>query len=164
MVEGIAQNPNVPEPVKTNATTQLAEGVPFVSDADLEAGLAAAGVDPALSEEILAENRAARIEGLDAAIAFLAIMAVISLFFTGYVPTTTGGTAEARRGRLTHRQENRSPLLDFRLAHGAIAQLGEHLHGMQKVRGSSPRRSTKHIHAHGIRDGSDRPLERRPRA
>ena len=25
---------------------------------------------------------------------------------------------------------------------GAIAQLGEHLHGMQKVRGSSPRRST----------------------
>ena len=34
-------------------------------------------------------------------------------------------------------------MLDFLLAHGAIAQLGEHLHGMQKVRGSSPRRSTK---------------------
>ena len=30
----------------------------------------------------------------------------------------------------------------FRSAPGAIAQLGEHLHGMQKVRGSSPRRST----------------------
>jgi hypothetical protein len=95
MVEGIAQNPNVPEPVKTNATTQLAEGVPFVSDADLEAGLAAAGVDPALSEEILAENRAARIEGLDAAIAFLAIMALVSLFFTGYVPTTQAGQPKA---------------------------------------------------------------------
>ncbi len=91
MVEGIAQNPNVPEPVKTNATTQLAEGVPFVSDADLEAGLAAAGVDPALSEEILAENREARIQGLDAAVAFLAIVALISLFFTGYVPTTQAG-------------------------------------------------------------------------
>ena len=33
-------------------------------------------------------------------------------------------------------------LLELPLAHGAIAQLGEHLHGMQKVRGSSPRRST----------------------
>ena len=91
MVEGIAQNPDIPEPIKTNATTQLAEGVPFVSDTELEAGLAAAGVDPALSEEILAENRQARIAGLDAAITFLALMAVISLFFTGYVPRVQAG-------------------------------------------------------------------------
>ena len=91
MVQGIAQNPNVPEPVKTNATTELAAGVPFISDTDLEAGLAAAGVDPALSEEILTENREARIQGLDAAITFLALMAVISLFFTGYLPRVQAG-------------------------------------------------------------------------
>jgi hypothetical protein len=94
MVEGVAQNPNIPEPVKTNATTQLAEGVPFVSDTDLESGLAAAGVDPALSEQILAENREARIEGLDAAITFLALMAVTSLFFTGYIPRRQAGQPE----------------------------------------------------------------------
>jgi MFS family permease len=95
MVEGVAQNPNIPEPVKTNATTQLAEGVPFVSDSDLEAGLATAGVDPALSDQIVAENREARIEGLDAAITFLAVMAVISLFFTGYIPSRQMGAGAA---------------------------------------------------------------------
>ena len=39
MVEGIAQNPDIPEPIKTNATTQLSAGVPFVSDTELEAAL-----------------------------------------------------------------------------------------------------------------------------
>jgi hypothetical protein len=48
--------------------------------------------------------------------------------------TITAAKAEDRATRVA--------LLEFALAHGAIAQLGEHLHGMQKVRGSSPRRST----------------------
>jgi EmrB/QacA subfamily drug resistance transporter len=88
MVEGIAQNPDIPEPAKSQATTQLAEGVPFISDADLEAALAANGVDPALSEEVVAENREARIAGLDAAITLLILAALVSLFFTGSIPST----------------------------------------------------------------------------
>lgn len=97
MIEGVAENPAIPEPVKTSATTQLADGVPFASDSDLEAGLAAAGVDPALSEQILAENREARIEGLDAAITILAVMALVSLFFTGSIPTTQAGAATSTK-------------------------------------------------------------------
>jgi len=93
MVQGIAQNPDIPEPVKTNATTQLADGVPFISDTQLEQGLAEAGVDPALSAQIVAENSAARVAGLDAAVAFLAVMALISLFFTGYIPRRQAGDA-----------------------------------------------------------------------
>lgn len=34
------------------------------------------------------------------------------------------------------------PVNRFPAALGAVAQLVEHLHGMQKVRGSNPRRST----------------------
>ena len=44
-------------------------------------------------------------------------------------------------GLLTTRAQT-TPLVQFALR-GAIAQLGEHLHGMQGVRGSSPRSSTR---------------------
>ncbi len=94
MVEGVAQNPDIPEPVKTNATTQLAGGVPFISDAELQAALAANDVDPALADEILAENREARIAGLDAAITVLILGALISLFFTGSIPSKQAGSPE----------------------------------------------------------------------
>ena len=84
--------PDIPEPAKTNATTQLAEGVPFISDTDLETALAQAGVDQALADQIVAENRAARIAGLDAAITLLILAALVSLFFTGSIPSRQAGS------------------------------------------------------------------------
>ena len=44
---GIAQNPDVPQEVVSQANVQLAGGVPFVSDAQLETALQEAGVDRA---------------------------------------------------------------------------------------------------------------------
>ena len=40
---GIQQNPNVPEEVKTQASANLAAGVPFISQSDLKAQMTAAG-------------------------------------------------------------------------------------------------------------------------
>jgi len=94
-ISGIQQNPQVPDEVKTQASVELAAGVPFISDTDLEAALNAAGAPPEVTEAVLTENRDARIAGLKSAMAVLAVLAVISLFFTGGIPTKQPGGAES---------------------------------------------------------------------
>jgi hypothetical protein len=79
--------------VKTQASVNLAAGVPFISQADLEAQMAAAGASPELTAEVVAQNEASQIDGLRAALAILAVMAVIALFFTGRIPEEQPGSA-----------------------------------------------------------------------
>ena len=63
---GIQQNPNVPPEVKAQANVKLAAGAPFISQADLEAQMAAAGASPAAhrrgrqAERGLADRRSPR--------------------------------------------------------------------------------------------------------
>jgi hypothetical protein len=96
MITGIQQNPQVPAEVKSQASVQLSEGVPFISDTDLEAALTEAGVSLEVTEAVVTENQEARVAALDAAIALLAVLALVSLFFTGSIPTVQpGATAEA---------------------------------------------------------------------
>ncbi|MGZ8566703.1 MAG: MFS transporter, partial [Actinomycetota bacterium] len=83
---GIADNPDVPEEVSSQATVELTAGVPFVSDAQLETALEDAGVDPTTSQAIVEVNEQARVDGLRSALALLAIIAVIALFFTKRIP------------------------------------------------------------------------------
>jgi len=91
MVQGIQQNPQVPEEVKSQASVQLSAGVPFISDTDLEAALTDAGVSAEVTDAVVAENREARVAALDAAIALLAVFALVSLFFTGNIPEVQPG-------------------------------------------------------------------------
>ncbi|MFN8017947.1 MAG: MFS transporter [Acidimicrobiales bacterium] len=91
LIAGIQQNPAVPASVKSQASTELASGVPFLSDTDLQAALDQAGVPPSVADAVVSENRAARIDGLDAGLAVLALLAVVALFFTGRVPTEPVG-------------------------------------------------------------------------
>ena len=88
---GIEENPDVPDEVASQATVQLAAGIPFVSDAQLASALQEAGIDPQTSQEILEENQQARLDGLRAALALLAIVGVIALFFTKRIPTEQPG-------------------------------------------------------------------------
>jgi hypothetical protein len=88
LLTGIMNDPNVPDSVKQRATVSLAPGVPFISDAALSSSMAEAGASQQLTDEIVAKNREARIEGLHAALSVLAIIAVISLLFTRGIPTT----------------------------------------------------------------------------
>jgi len=85
---GIAQNPAVPKEVTDQATELLANGAPFISDAQLQGALDQAGVPPQTSTAIVDENATARIEALRAALAVLAVLAVLSLFFTRRIPTS----------------------------------------------------------------------------
>ena len=76
---------------------QLASGVPFVSDAQLAAALQA-GASPATAEAILEVNEQARLDGLRAALALLAIFAMLALFFTRPIPQQQPGAPAAAEG------------------------------------------------------------------
>jgi MFS family permease len=84
---GIEQNPDVPAEVTSTATVELAEGIPFVSDADLQTALDDAGVPPETADAIVDENATARLDGLRASLSVLAVIALIALFFTRRIPT-----------------------------------------------------------------------------
>jgi MFS family permease len=91
-LNGIEHNPAVPPQVATQANIQLAGGIPFISDADLEAALTQAGVDPVVSQAVLEENEQARLDGLRTALAALALIALIGLFFSGRIPKQQPGS------------------------------------------------------------------------
>jgi MFS family permease len=94
-LSGVQNNPDVPASVKSQATTELAGGVPFVSDAQLKAALDKANVPPKTADAIVAENTTARIDGLRTALSVLAIVALISLFFVGKIPDEQPAAAAA---------------------------------------------------------------------
>ncbi len=83
---GIASNPDVPSRVSTQASTTLASGVPFVSDADLKTALDDAHVAPKTADAIVAENSDARLSALQAALGVVALVALLGLFFAGGIP------------------------------------------------------------------------------
>ncbi|MGO8905846.1 MAG: MFS transporter [Solirubrobacteraceae bacterium] len=84
---GVQQNDSVPASVKSKATTELAGGVPFISDAELENALEKAHVPPKATDAIVEENETARLVGLRTALSVLAIFALIALLFSRWIPT-----------------------------------------------------------------------------
>jgi MFS family permease len=89
----IQQSPAIPDAAKERAPTELAGGVPFTSDADLEDALAETGATSEATQAALEANSEARLVGLRAALAILAVLAVIALFFTPSIPRTQPGSA-----------------------------------------------------------------------
>jgi len=89
---GIAANPDVPQQVKSQSTVQLANGVPFISDADLQSALEKAGADQRTTQAVLDVNEQARVDGLRSALALLALAGMIALFFTKRIPQQQPGT------------------------------------------------------------------------
>jgi len=87
----VEQNPAVPAEVKSQATVELESGVPFLSDTQLKAALDDAGTSPEVTRAALDANEAARLDGLRAALAVLALTALLALFFTHRIPTTQPG-------------------------------------------------------------------------
>ena len=91
---GIQQNDAVPQSVKSQATTELAAGVPFISDEDLKAALEKAGVSDATTEAIVEENETARLDGLRASISVLALFTLVAMFFSRRLPDQQPAAAE----------------------------------------------------------------------
>ncbi|MGE7386328.1 MFS transporter [Streptomyces sp. NPDC004126] len=84
----IEENPALPAEVKSQATHQLAGGAPFLSDAQLQTAMDDAGVPPETAQAAMDANEEARLDGLRAALAVLALTSVLALFFTQRVPAT----------------------------------------------------------------------------
>ncbi|MGW8781883.1 MFS transporter [Streptomyces sp. NPDC055796] len=89
----IEQNPAVPAEVTSQANVRLAGGAPFLSDAQLTTALDEAGVESEVAQAALDANATARIDGLRAALAILALAALTALFFTQRIPGTQPGAA-----------------------------------------------------------------------
>jgi hypothetical protein len=102
-LEGVQQNPDVPDKVASNATVELAGGIPFLSDADLEEQLAEAGVPARTADAVVEENETARLDGLRAAISVLAVLGLLALFFSRRLPTEQPGATAARAATVTDR-------------------------------------------------------------
>lgn len=90
----VEQNPAVPSAVKDQANTQLQSGVPFLSDTQLKTALADADAGAAVTDAALDANAQARLDGLRAALAILALSALLALFFTHRIPTTQPGSTK----------------------------------------------------------------------
>jgi EmrB/QacA subfamily drug resistance transporter len=86
-LQGVEQNPAIPAQVKSQANVQLAGGVPFLSDNDLEAALTNAGTAPDVTAAALEVNGQARVDGLRSALAVLALIAAVGVFFARRIPT-----------------------------------------------------------------------------
>jgi len=85
-LQGVQGNPAIPQQLQVQATTQLAAGVPFVSDAELETTLAEAGVPADATAAAVEVNKEARVAGLRSALAVLAVIAMIGLFAARRIP------------------------------------------------------------------------------
>jgi MFS family permease len=90
----VASNPAIPKELSSHAQVELSSGIPFVSDADLNAALQKADVPPATADAVVAQNAQSRINGLRAALAVLALVALIALALTRRLPTVQPGDEE----------------------------------------------------------------------
>jgi MFS family permease len=87
----VASNPAIPKELSSHAQVELSSGIPFVSDADLDAALQKANVPPATADAVVEENAQSRINGLRAALAVLALIALIALALTRRLPAVQPG-------------------------------------------------------------------------
>jgi EmrB/QacA subfamily drug resistance transporter len=91
----VEQSDAIPSRVKSQAKTELAGGVAFISDADLEQALDEAHVSGRAADDAVDAYQKARITGLQSALAILALMDLIALFLTGRIPKVQPGSAKA---------------------------------------------------------------------
>jgi hypothetical protein len=92
---GLQNNPDVPEGVATQAQTELASGIQFISDDDLETALSDANVPPATADAVVDTNEQSRIDGLRVVVSILALMSLVALPFTRGIPTVQPGEQSA---------------------------------------------------------------------
>jgi MFS family permease len=78
----------IPDRAKQEANVKLAGGVPFISDADLESALEDAHVSSRAADDATAAYQKARITGLKAGLAILALMTILALLMSRAMPVT----------------------------------------------------------------------------
>jgi MFS family permease len=104
LIAGIQANPAVPASVKQQANTELAGGVPFLSDKDLQSSLDKAGVTGDTATAIVDENAKARLRALRTSLAVIALVAALGLLMAGGIPTRQPGAQAAAADRAPPKQ------------------------------------------------------------
>jgi MFS family permease len=94
----IEQSSAIPSRVKEQAQVELAGGVPFISDADLEEALDKARLSNRATDDAIVAYQDARIDGLKSALAVLALLAIVALFLAQRIPSVQPGR-EPKRAR-----------------------------------------------------------------
>jgi MFS family permease len=94
-ITNIQHSSAIPAEAKSRASVELAGGVPFVSDADLEAALEKAGASSTTAEAALDAYRDARLKGLRSALSILALLTLVALFMAQRIPRTQPSAAQA---------------------------------------------------------------------
>ncbi len=94
-LSGVQNNPAVPKDLAAKAQVELAGGIPFMSDKDLQAALDKAGVPAKTADAIVEENANARIDALRTSLSLLAVVAVIAMFAGRRIPTRQPSAAPA---------------------------------------------------------------------
>ncbi|MFE2726506.1 MFS transporter [Kitasatospora sp. NPDC059327] len=97
-LSAVEQSPVVPDELAGQAVVQLESGAPFLSDVQLRTALEEAGASPEVTQAALDANAAARLDGLRAALAILALTALVALFFTQRIPAAQSGAVETAGG------------------------------------------------------------------
>lgn len=95
VLAGIEDNPAVPASVAERASTELADGVPFLSTPQLQDALTSAGVTGQPADAVVEINADARLDALRVALAVTALLAITALFATGLLPRRAIGRARA---------------------------------------------------------------------
>ena len=90
----VQQSPAIPDSAKQQAQVELAGGIQFVSDEDLQAALDEAGADDATADAALAAYEDARLSGLRSALAILALLTIVALFLAQSIPRKPVGAPE----------------------------------------------------------------------
>jgi hypothetical protein len=87
-LNNIDQSDAIPSRVKDQAHVNLAAGVPFISDKDLNAALDQANVRGQAADDAVSAYQHARITGLKSGLAILALATILALVFSRAIPTT----------------------------------------------------------------------------
>jgi len=91
----IQKSSAIPARVKEEASVKIAGGVPFISDADLQKALDEAGVNSKTADAAIDAYSEARLDGLRAALAILALLTLCALFAAQRIPETQPGGVES---------------------------------------------------------------------
>jgi MFS family permease len=94
---GVEHNPAVPSQVKSETSVKLAGGIPFVSDAELEAALEKSDVPASATDAVVEENETARLHGLRSALSVLALLALAGAIYSRRLPDEQPAVTQARR-------------------------------------------------------------------
>ena len=91
---GVEQNPAVPERSKARRASSSRAGVPFISDAELEAALEGRPRAPAGDRRDRGRERNRAPAGLRTALSVLSLLTLVGLAFSGGIPTEQPGAAK----------------------------------------------------------------------